>query len=136
MTDETIVAVYYTFEDAVFAVRDLAAAGVPLSAISQYAKGCPFTGNPNSAMESIREQCLRINLFGSKSQYVRDTIVCDRSLEEGPVTVTLKVPEQHLAEVMNILELHNPIDFDDQTLSYSVNQTMMTELTKWPDREC
>lgn len=45
MTDETIVAVYDTAEHAALAVRDLEAAGIPSSAISQHAAGGMMTGS-------------------------------------------------------------------------------------------
>src|ERR1700712_5452602 len=119
MTDETIVAVYDTSEHAALAVRDLEAAGVPSSAISQHASGGAATGSTTSAAP-VREQGFWASLFGGEPQYEHDTTVFDRSMTSGSTVVTVKASEQHLTQAMDILERHNPIDLDERAASYGL----------------
>src|ERR1700709_1245520 len=104
MTDETIVAVYDSFEHAALAVRDLEAAGGPSAAITQHAKGGFTTGSSMTTTAPAREEGFWASLFGSGSGYEHETSVYDRSLEAGSTVVTVKTPEQHLTQVMDILE--------------------------------
>ena len=143
MTDETIVAVYDTSEHATLAVRDLEAAGVPSSAISQHASSGVATASTTTAMP-IREEGFWASLFGGEPEYEHDTTVYDRSLEGGATVVTVKAPEQHLTQVMDILERHNPIDIDERTASYGLATggttttatTTATEHIFWPAYDC
>jgi uncharacterized protein (TIGR02271 family) len=127
MTDETIVAVYDTAEHAALAVRDLEAAGVPSSAISQHASGggasgstATTTSSSSSSTAPVREEGFWANLFGGEPEYEHDTTVFDRSMMGGSTVVTVKAPEQHLTQVMDILERHNPIDLDERAASYGL----------------
>jgi uncharacterized protein (TIGR02271 family) len=119
MADETIVAVYDTAEHATLAVRDLEAAGVPSSAISQHASGA-HTAASTTATAPVREKGFWSSLFGGEPEYEHDTTVYDRSLEGGSTVVTVKAPEQHLAHVTDILERHNPVDIDERAASYGL----------------
>jgi uncharacterized protein (TIGR02271 family) len=125
MTDETIVAVYDSAEHAALAVRDLEAAGIPSSAISQHAKDGYTTGS-SMTTTTPREEGFWASLFGGGSEYTHETSVFDRSLETGSTVVTVKAPEQHLTQVMEILERHNPVDMDERAATYSGSQTTTT----------
>lgn len=119
MTDETIVAVYDTSEHAALAVRDLEAAGVPPGMISQHAEGGVTTDSRTTAAAPIHEG-FWASLFGGEPEYEHDTTVYDRSLKGGSTVVTVKASGQHLTQVMEILERHNPIDIDERASSYGL----------------
>jgi uncharacterized protein (TIGR02271 family) len=130
MTDETIVAVYDSAEHAGLAVRELEAAGVPSSAITQHAKDEMRTGSTTtSSTAPARGEGFWSNLFGSGPDHGHDTTVYDRSLEGGSTVVTVKAPEQHLPHVMDILERHNPVDMEERTAAYGANETTTTTRT-------
>jgi uncharacterized protein (TIGR02271 family) len=128
MTDETIVAVYDSPEHAALAVRDLEAAGVPSAAISQHANG-GVTTTGTTPGTPVREQGFWASLFGGEPAYEHDTAVYDRSLQGGSTIVTVKAGEQHLAQVMDILERHNPIDMDERAASYGLTSGATTVTT-------
>ena len=117
MTNETIVAVYDTSEHAALAVRDLEAAGVPSSAIRQHSSGEVSTGS-TATMEPVHEKGFWANLFGDEGNH--ETTVYDRSLQSGSTVVTVKAVEEHLPQVMDILERHNPVDLDERAASYDL----------------
>jgi uncharacterized protein (TIGR02271 family) len=133
MTDETIVAVYDTAEHAALAVRDLEAAGIPSSAISQHAAAGSMTGStaPTTAAPH-REQGFWASLFGGEPEYEHDTTVYNRSLESGSTVVSVKTSEPHVTQAMEILERHNPVNIDDRATSYGVSQTAATGTTGAP----
>jgi uncharacterized protein (TIGR02271 family) len=119
MTDETIVAVYDTSEHAGLAVRDLEAAGVPSGAIRRHAEGRVTTDSSTTAGAPVHEKGFWASLFG-EPEYEHDTTVYDRSLKGGSTVVTVKASEQHLTQVMEILERHSPIDIDERASSYGL----------------
>jgi len=120
MSEETIVAMYDTAAHANAAIRDLKAADVPSNAISSHAQG----GTSGATMtEPAREPGFWSSLFGGEST---DSAVYDRSVASGSTVVTVKVPEQHKSRVVEILERHSPIDFDDRAASYGTTQTTTT----------
>src|SRR5689334_17629150 len=121
MTDETIVAVYDTVAEADAAVRDLKAADVPAGAISQHAETATGTGAMTGAAAPAREQGFWASLFGAEPDH--DASVLDRSIESGSAVVTVRVPEQHVSRVTDILERHNPVDLDDRASSYGLTGT-------------
>src|ERR1700709_399102 len=116
MTDETIVAVYDSAEQATLAVRDLEADGVPAGVITQHAKGGSATSTVTTAT-SAHEEGFWASLFGSGPEHEHETSVYERSLEAGSTVVTVKAPAQHLTQVMDILERHNPVDIDERGAS-------------------
>jgi uncharacterized protein (TIGR02271 family) len=122
MSDETIVAVYDTAAHAEAAVRDMLAANVPQSAISQHADTTDVS--TGTTAQSGREQGFWSSLFGGEPDH--DSSVYDRSLQGGSTVVTVKVPEAHVASVMQILESHNPVDIDERAASYASSQTTTT----------
>ena len=123
MTDETIVAVYDTAEHAALAVRDLEAAGVPSSAISQHSGQSMSSSSTSTTGTPPREQGFWSSLFGGEPEREHDTAVYDRSLAGGSTVVTVKTPEQYLTHTMEILERHNPIDIDERAAAYGATTT-------------
>jgi len=122
MSEETIVAMYDTAAHADAAIRDLKAADVPSNAISSHAQ----SSTSGTTTEPAREPGFWASLFGGEST---DSAVYDRSVASGSTVVTVKVPEQHKIRVIEILERHNPIDFDDRAASYGTTQTTTTTTT-------
>jgi len=123
MTEETIVAMYDTPAHAEAAIRDLKAADVPPNAISRHAQSGTAGGTTSAP---AREPGFWSSLFGGESA---DSAVYDRSVASGSTVVTVKVPEQHKSRVVEILERHDPIDFDDRAASYGTTQTTTTTTT-------
>ena len=125
MDDETIVAVFDTAEHAAAAVRDLEAAGVSSSAISQHA-GTAQDGTAKAGqtapetMQPKRDQGFWANLFGGDPEYGHDTTVYDRSLQGGSTLVTVRTSGAHLDKAVAVLESHNPIDIDERATSYGL----------------
>jgi uncharacterized protein (TIGR02271 family) len=120
MTVETIVAIYDTAAQADAAVRDLKAANVPADAISQHAG----TSGGATTAPAAREPGFWASLFGGEPD--TDAEVYDRSLQSGSTVVTVKVEEQHVAQVTGILEQHNPVDIDERAAGYGLSQTSTT----------
>jgi uncharacterized protein (TIGR02271 family) len=119
MTDETIVAVFDTFENAALAVRELEAAGVPASAISQHASS-GLTKGSTTTTAPAREKGFWASLFDEEPEYQYDPTVYDRSLAGGSSVVTVKASEPYLTRIMEILERHHPIDLDERAASYGL----------------
>jgi uncharacterized protein (TIGR02271 family) len=117
MTDDTIVAVYDTAEHAALAVRDLEAAGVPSSNITQHSSGGAATGS-TATTGPLHEKGFWASLFGGEDDY--ESTVYNRSLEGGSTVISVKATEQHLTQVMDILERHNPVDIDERAGSYGL----------------
>ena len=126
MTDETIVAVYDTAEHAALAVRDLEAAGVPSSAISQHSGQSMSADSTSTTAMAPKEQGFWSSLFGGEPEHEHDMTVYDRSLAGGSTVVTVKTPEQYLAHTMEILERHHPIDIDERAATYGTTTTQAT----------
>ena len=125
MAEETIVAVYDTAAHAQSAVSDLRAANVPESAINVHAGNGSMSGASTTATtQPVREQGFWSSLFGGEPDH--DTAVYDRSVQGGSTVVTVKVPDEHVTRVMQILETHNPIDIDERANSYGLTQTTTT----------
>ena len=123
MTEETIVAMYDTPAHAAAAVQDLKAADVPPNAVSTHAEGAAAGG---TMAAPAREPGFWSSLFGGETT---DSATFDRSVASGSTVVTVKVPEQHKSRVVEILERHDPIDFDDRAASYGTTQTTTTTTT-------
>jgi uncharacterized protein (TIGR02271 family) len=121
---ETIVAIFDSAEQAALAVHDLETAGVPAAAITQHAKGGISTGLSTTA--ATPEPGFWASLFGSEPEHSYETSVYDRSMEAGSTVVTVNATEQHLDQVMDILERHSPIDIDERAATYGDSQTMTT----------
>jgi hypothetical protein len=117
MNEEIIVAVYDTEAHADAAVRDLEAAHVPPTAITRHAGGPAASGTPGSSGNPAG-QGFWSSLFGGEPDH--DTSVYDRSLESGSSVVTVRVPDEHVDRVTQILERHHPIDIDERAASFGL----------------
>ncbi|MBW4021910.1 MAG: YsnF/AvaK domain-containing protein [Proteobacteria bacterium] len=128
MSDETIVAVFDTPEQADDAVRDLRHANVPDSAISRHARaasGMAATSGTADA-EPPREQGFWSRLFGGDTTYEHeahyDRDVYDRSMESGSTVISIQVPDERVGEVTEILDRHNPVDIDERATGYGFRE--------------
>ena len=125
MTDQTIVAVYDTPAHAELAVQDLLQAHVPESAVHRHAQEGSYAGRATVASARTEQGGgFWSSLFGGEPDH--DTTVYDRSVSSGSNAVSVKVPDEHVAGVMDILERHNPIDIDDRAQTYGLTQTTTT----------
>ncbi len=125
MTDQTIVAVYDTPAHAELAVQDLLQANVPEQAIHRHAQEGSYAGSSATAAPRTEETGFWASLFGGEPDH--DTAVYDRSVSSGSSAVTVKAPDGHVAEVMEILERHNPIDIDERAGSYGLTRSSGTD---------
>ncbi len=117
MEHETIVAIYDTAAHAQAAVRDLEAANVPASDISQHAKDGSMTGASHSTAP-IHEKGFWASLFGGEPDH--DTSVYGHSINDGATVVTVKIAAERYDEAAAILEKHDPLDLDERSQQYGV----------------
>ena len=116
MSEQNLVAVYDTAAHADAAIQDLKAANVPADAISRHAK------NGSAASSAPKEEPgFWASLFGSG-----ESTVYDQSVESGSIVVTVKSPEQHVTQISDILERHDPIDLDEREAAYTATSTTTT----------
>ncbi len=112
MPEQTIVAIYDTPAHAELAVQDLLQAGMPESAVHRHTHTGSIAGIATTAIpRAAQDAGFWPSLFGGEPD--RDTNAYDRSLASGGTAVTIRVPDEHVATVMNILEQHDPIDLDE-----------------------
>ncbi|MGI4796134.1 MAG: DUF2382 domain-containing protein [Janthinobacterium lividum] len=123
MTDETIVAVYNTIQQAEAAVTSLKNAGVPADAISTHSSTESMSTTIGTAAP-VREEGFWATLFGGSPDH--DTAIFDRSVASGSTVVSVRTPESHVSRVLEILESHNPIDIDEGHASSGATQTTTT----------
>lgn len=117
MEHETIVAIYDTAAHAQAAVRDLEAANVPASDISQHAKEGSMTGTSRSTAP-VHEKGFWATLFGGEPDH--DTAVYGQSINSGATVVTVKVAADRYDEAAAILDKHEPIDIDERSSQYGL----------------
>ncbi len=120
MEHETIVAIYDTPAHAQAAVRDLEAANVPASDISQHAKEGSMTGT-SRLTAPVHEKGFWASLFGGEPDH--DTAVYGHSINSGATVVTVKVTSDRYDEAAAILEKHDPIDVDERAEQYGLTGT-------------
>ena len=118
MEHETIVAVYDTAAHAQAAVRDLEAANVPASDITQHAKAGSMTGTSRSTAP-VHEKGFWASLFGGEPDH--DTAVYGHSIDSGATVVTVKVPADRYDEAATILEKHDPVDIEERSTQYGAH---------------
>ncbi len=120
MTEQTMVAVYDTPAHAELAVQDLLAAGLPETAIHRHAQEGSYAGTSSHPVSRPAEGGFWSSLFGGEPDH--DTAVYDRSVQGGSSAVSVKVADEHVTKVMDILEQHSPIDLDERAGSYGMTQ--------------
>jgi uncharacterized protein (TIGR02271 family) len=124
MNEEAIAAVFDSPEHADAAVRDLIAAAVAENAIARHTGAEGGRSSPGDGVEVARprEEGFWSRLFGGERDY--DHQVYDRSLASGSTVVTLRVSEDQVALVTEILDRHHPIDIDERASAYGLTATM------------
>jgi uncharacterized protein (TIGR02271 family) len=122
MTEETIVAVFDTAEQADAAVRDLMADNIPEQAITRHARTAsgmtPATETETEAAPPPREEGFWSRLFGGEPDY--DHQVYDRSVESGSTVISVRVSDEHVTRVAEILDRHHPVDIDERASGYGL----------------
>ena len=112
MSQHTIVGVYDAEADAAAAVRDLESADVPPDAISQHTKA-NFGGTDFSNANSItHKRGFWGRLFNTNDD--DDSALYSRSIERGSTVVTVRVSDEDVDRVSEILESHSPIDVENE----------------------
>jgi hypothetical protein len=112
MTNHFVVGVYDAESDAAAAVRDLEAANVPSSAISQHTKA-DFGGADFSSANAItHKRGFWGRLFNTTA--VEDSDDYHRRIERGSTVVTVAVTDADADRVSEILESHSPIDLSEE----------------------
>ena len=124
MNQETIVAVFDTPAHAALAAGDLRAFGVPDSAISLHAAGGVTVGPTIAVERPARAADFWSELFGGEPDH--DTTVYERSIERGSTVVTVRAPEEDVAEITEILDSHQPIDLDERATEYGLRRPERT----------
>ena len=112
MTQETIVAIYDSAYAAGAACAELVDAGLPDDAVT-WTSAAPAQAD---ATRPRRERSFWSTLFGGEPDH--DTTVYDRSVESGSDVLTVRVPGEHVAKCIEILEKHRPVDIDERARSY------------------
>jgi hypothetical protein len=121
MTQHTVVGVYDAEADAAAAVRDLESADVPPDAISQHTKA-NFGGTDFSNANAItHKQGFWGRLFNTNDD--DDSALYSRSIERGSTVVTVRVSDQDVDRVSEILESHSPVDVEDESAEDLPGQT-------------
>jgi len=133
MDAQTIVAVYDTAAHAESAVRDLKAANVPASDISQHTKnGGAAPGISPALMGPVAVLEFWTTLFGGRPNH--DTTVYDRSIDSGSTVVTVRVQAEQADRAAAILEQHNPIDLEERAAQYDATETTRERTAAAPPR--
>ena len=104
MAYETLVAVYETAAHADAAVKALKAAGFHESDISVFDDERLKAGK---AKLTVGEPGFWHRLFGT-DVYEHEATVYGRSIENGGVVVSLRVPENEVAHATGVLDIHRP----------------------------
>jgi uncharacterized protein (TIGR02271 family) len=119
MSEDTIVAVYDTPAHAELAASDLKIAGIPAASISLHRAA--DTPTVTAALHPDREHGFWTSLFGGEPG--RDADIYESSMAEGSTIITVRVPEAHVDQVIQILESHHPIDIDERGAGHAPAQS-------------
>ncbi len=120
MPEETIVAVFDTAEQADAAVRDLMAENIPEQAITRHDRTASgmTTARETDEVERPREEGFWSRLFGGDRDY--DHQVYDRSVESGSTVISVRVADEHVTRVAEVLDRHHPVDIDERASGYGL----------------
>jgi uncharacterized protein (TIGR02271 family) len=119
---EHIVAVFRTNEDASAAARDLQTAGIPASAIRQYASNASGMQPAQPTASTTTAQTsggFWSWLFGedsetTRSNYTSDVDAYDRTTAAGNVVLSVTVVDDaKIHQAVTALEAHHPVDIDE-----------------------
>jgi uncharacterized protein (TIGR02271 family) len=113
MSYEKVVAVYDTEASANAAVKSLKSAGYLTDDIS-------VIRSEGEAVEAgLYEPGVWQRLFGRDLEH-HEAAVLGRSLKEGSVIVSVRVPESEAPRVMSLLDSHKPVDVLDRAKAYGL----------------
>jgi uncharacterized protein (TIGR02271 family) len=125
MQDHAIVAIYDTPAHAELAVQDLLAANIPEPSIHRHAAEGSYAGGASApTVRAPGDKGFWATMFGGEPD--DDTAVYDRSVSDGSSAVSVRVSDDQVARVTDILEQHNPIDIDERAESYGLTKTTTT----------
>jgi hypothetical protein len=113
MSYEKVVAVYDTEANANAALKSLVSAGYLTDDIS-------VIRNEGEAVKAgLFEPGVWQRLFGRDLEH-HEAAVLGRSLKEGSVIVSVRVPESEAPKVMSLLDSHKPVDVLDRAKAYGL----------------
>src|SRR5215472_16107301 len=125
MNYEKIVTLFDTAQHAEAAKRNLESAGFPPSEISTI-------NNRVLAGDKLNEPGLWRRLFGRDVQ-TYEALVYGRSIENGGVVLTVRVPESEVAKATRILNAHEAVDLRKRALQQGlISGTAAPGLTAAP----
>lgn len=112
--DRTLSALYDQRNDAMSAVDDLAALGIPRDNITMVARSEPGEAAGGGAYGAEREQPgfwdAISNLFVSDE----DKRIYEEGISQGGATIIARVDESQMDRAIDVLERHNPVDLDER----------------------
>jgi uncharacterized protein (TIGR02271 family) len=113
MSYEKVVAVYDTEASATAAVKSLRSAGYLTDDISV------IRSEGEAAKAGLYEPGVWQRLFGRDLEH-HEAAVLGRSLKEGSVIVSVRVPESEAPKVTSLLDTHKPVDVLDRAIVYGL----------------
>jgi uncharacterized protein (TIGR02271 family) len=113
MSYEKVVAVYDTEESVDAAVKSLRAAGYLTDDISI------IRNEGEAAKAGIFEPGIWRRLFGRELENVQATVL-SRSMKDGSVIVSVRVPTSEAPKVLDLLDSHKPVDVVDRARAYGL----------------
>jgi uncharacterized protein (TIGR02271 family) len=113
MSYEKVVAVYDTEANATAALKSLTSAGYLTEDISV------IRSEGEAAKAGLYEPGVWQRLFGRDLEH-HEAAVLGRSLKEGSVIVSVRVPETESAKVVSLLDSHKPVDVLDRAKAYGL----------------
>jgi stress response protein YsnF len=111
MLYEKVVAVYDTEASANAAMKSLKSAGYVADDISV------IRNESEAEIAGLYEPGIWQRLFGRDLEH-HEAAVLGRSLKEGSVIVSVRVPETEASKVLSLLDTHQPVDMVDRAKAY------------------
>jgi uncharacterized protein (TIGR02271 family) len=133
MLYEKVVAVYDTEASANAAMKSLKSAGYLADDISV------IRNEGEAEIAGLYEPGIWQRLFGRDLEH-HEAAVLGRSLKEGSVIVSVRVPETEASKVLSLLDTHQPVDMVDRAKAYDIKGATagiatMAAATKLPGEE-
>jgi stress response protein YsnF len=133
MLYEKVVAVYDTEASANAAMKSLKSAGYVADDISV------IRNESEAEIAGLYEPGIWQRLFGRDLEH-HEAAVLGRSLKEGSVIVSVRVPETEASKVLGLLDTHQPVDMVDRAKAYdfkgaTAGIATMTAASKLPGEE-
>jgi len=133
MLYEKVVAVYDTEASAIAAMKSLESAGYLTEEISV------IRNEGEAEKAGLYEPGIWQRLFGRDLEH-HEAAVLGRSLKEGSVIVSVRVPETEASKVLSLLDTHKPVDIVDRAKAYdfrgaTAGLATTAATSKLPDEE-